>query len=94
MTPLEGELLRQIGAMGPISVAEYMAACLTHPVHGYYLAHDPLGRDFTTAPEISQMFGEIVGLALAAYWAETGAPGPFVLAEPGPGRGTLMADIL
>jgi SAM-dependent MidA family methyltransferase len=77
-----------------MSLADYMAACLTHPVHGYYVTHDPLGSDFTTAPEVSQMFGECLGLALAAHWAETGAPTPFALAEPGPGRGTLMADAL
>jgi len=94
VTPLGEALLARIAAAGPMSLAEYMAACLTHPRHGYYVTADPLGKDFTTAPEISQMFGECLGLALAAHWAETGAPRPFTLAEAGPGRGTLMADIL
>uniref|UniRef100_UPI003561A871 class I SAM-dependent methyltransferase n=1 Tax=Phaeovulum sp. TaxID=2934796 RepID=UPI003561A871 len=66
------------------------------PSHGYYTTHDPLGAagDFITAPEISQMFGEVLGLALAQTWLDQGAPARIVLAEPGPGRGTLMADIL
>ncbi len=82
--------------MGPISLADYMADCLLHPVHGYYTTRDPLGRagDFVTAPEISQMFGELLGLALAQAWQDQGAPAPFALAELGPGRGTLMADVL
>ena len=93
-TPLERLLIRQIAAQGPLNVAEYMTACLLHPQHGYYTTRDPLGRDFTTAPEISQMFGELVGLSLAQAWLDRGAPSPFVLAEAGPGRGTLMADVL
>lgn len=96
MTPLAEILARQIAATGPITVAEYMAACLMHPQHGYYTTRDPLGAagDFVTAPEISQMFGELVGLALAQAWLDRGRPDPFVLAEAGPGRGTLMADAL
>lgn len=96
MTPLEQRLARQIAASGPMTVADYMAACLGDPEHGYYTTRDPLGAggDFTTAPEISQMFGELVGLALAQGWLDQGAPAPFALAELGPGRGTLMADIL
>jgi SAM-dependent MidA family methyltransferase len=96
MTPLGEILIRRIAATGPISVAEYMAECLMHPVHGYYMTRDPLGRDgdFITAPEISQMFGELIGLAMAQCWAEQGRPSCFVLAELGPGRGTLMADLL
>ncbi|WP_375263757.1 class I SAM-dependent methyltransferase [Palleronia sp.] len=96
MTPLAEILARQIAVTGPITVAEYMAACLMHPQHGYYTTRDPLGAagDFVTAPEISQMFGELVGLALAQAWLERGRPDPFVLAELGPGRGTLMADAL
>ena len=95
MTPLYALLARRIAATGPISLAEYMAECLLHPDHGDYATRDPLGRagDFTTAPEISQMFGELIGLMLAQSWLDQGAPAPFVLAEPGPGRGTLMADI-
>lgn len=96
MTPLGQRLARRIGTDGPMTVADYMAACLGDPELGYYTTRDPLGTagDFTTAPEISQMFGELVGLALAQAWLDQGAPAPFALAEPGPGRGTLMADLL
>lgn len=96
MTPLARILQRRIAATGPISVADYMADCLLHPDHGYYATRDPFGvaGDFTTAPEISQMFGELLGLALAQAWLDQGAPASFTLAELGPGRGTLMADIL
>ena len=77
-------------------LADFMAECLFHPQHGYYVAGDPLGAggDFTTAPEISQTFGEMLGLCLAQSWLDQGRPAPFALAELGPGRGTLMADIL
>ncbi len=96
MTPLAHLLIDRIRAGGPITVAEYMAECLLHPVHGYYNTREPFGAagDFTTAPEISQMFGELFGLALAQAWLDQGAPAPFTLAELGPGRGTLMADVL
>jgi SAM-dependent MidA family methyltransferase len=96
MTELERILIAQIDADGPITLADYMTVCLMHPRHGYYSTRDPLGAagDFTTAPEISQMFGELMGLALAQSWLDQGAPAPFTLAELGPGRGTLMADIL
>ncbi len=96
MTPLGRLLAERIREGGPITVADYMAECLLHPVHGYYTTRDPFGAagDFTTAPEISQMFGELLGLALAQAWLDRGAPAPFTLAELGPGRGTLMADIL
>ncbi|MDZ4136254.1 MAG: SAM-dependent methyltransferase [Paracoccaceae bacterium] len=96
MTPLESLLIRRIKANGPISLADYMADCLLHPQHGYYTTRDPFGQggDFTTAPEISQMFGELIGLCLAQSWLDQGAPARFTLAELGPGRGTLMADLL
>ncbi len=96
MTPLHEIITRRIRADGPMPVAEYMALCLGHPEHGYYTTRDPLGRsgDFTTAPEISQMFGEMLGLWLVQAWMDRGSPIPFVLAELGPGRGTLMADAL
>lgn len=96
MTALRDALVARIARTGPISVAEYMTECLLHPVHGYYTTRDPLGAagDFTTAPEISQMFGELIGLWLAQVWMDQGAPGEIALAELGPGRGTLMADIL
>jgi len=96
MTALKDILLRQIRAQGPISIAEYMTQCLLHPRHGYYTTRDPLGvqGDFTTAPQISQMFGEMLGLLVAQVWLDQGRPAPFTLAELGPGRGTLMSDIL
>jgi len=95
MTALYDLLKRRIALTGPMTLADYMADCLMHPEHGYYTRQDPLGAagDFTTAPEISQMFGELLGLCLAQAWLDQGAPGAFTLAEPGPGRGTLMADI-
>jgi len=96
MTPLATLLAERIREDGPITVADYMAECLLHPVHGYYTTREPFGEkgDFITAPEISQMFGELFGLALAQAWLDQGAPSPFTLAELGPGRGTLMADML
>jgi NADH dehydrogenase [ubiquinone] 1 alpha subcomplex assembly factor 7 len=96
MTPLANLLIRRIQATGPITLADYMADCLMHPQHGYYATRDPFGAggDFTTAPEISQMFGELLGLCLAQTWLDQGAPTRFTLAELGPGRGTLMADVL
>ncbi|MFC3180906.1 class I SAM-dependent methyltransferase [Cypionkella sinensis] len=96
MTALAEHLRARIHANGPISVADYMAECLLHPQHGYYSTRDPFGArgDFTTAPEISQMFGELLGLCLAQTWLDQGAPTRFTLAELGPGRGTLMADVL
>lgn len=95
-SPLEDRLRRLIRTGGPMPVSDYMAACLFDPEHGYYASREPFGRDgdFTTAPEISQMFGEIVGAWLIHAWSLIGRPDPFVLAEMGPGRGTLMADIL
>ena len=96
MTPLAALLIRRIQATGPITLADYMADCLMHPQHGYYATRDPFGTagDFTTAPEISQMFGELLGLSLAQAWLDQGAVPGFTLAELGPGRGTLMADVL
>lgn len=96
MTPLAAIIAARIRATGPISLAEYMQVCLMDSRHGYYATRDPFGTagDFTTAPEIHQMFGELCGLALAQTWLDQGAPAPFALVEPGPGRGTLMADML
>ena len=96
MTPLAALLMRRIAATGPIRLSDFMADCLLHPDHGYYATRDPFGAagDFTTAPEISQMFGELLGLCLAQAWLDQGAPAAFTLAELGPGRGTLMADVL
>lgn len=96
MNPLVAIIRDEIAAGGPISVARYMALCLAHPRHGYYVTRDPLGAggDFTTAPEISQMFGELLGLWAAQVWLDLGRPAPFRLVELGPGRGVLMADAL
>ncbi len=93
---LAQHLARRIAASGPLTLAEFMAEALLHPDHGYYTTREPFGTqgDFTTAPEISQMFGELLGLCLAQAWVDQGCPPAFVLAELGPGRGTLMADLL
>lgn len=96
MTALAHVLIRQIAQSGPLTVADYMSACLLHPTLGYYTTRTPFGAqgDFITAPETSQMFGELLGLCLAQAWMDQGSPAPFTLAELGPGRGTCMADIL
>ena len=96
MTPLEEELRALIAAEGPMTLERFMGLALAHPKHGYYATHDPIGAagDFITAPEISQMFGELAGLWAAEVWALMGSPAPLRLIELGPGRGTLMADAL
>jgi SAM-dependent MidA family methyltransferase len=96
MSALGDEIKALIGQEGPISLERYMALALTHPAHGYYMGRDPFGAegDFTTAPEISQMFGELIGLWAAEVWAAMGGPNPLRLIELGPGRGTLMSDAL
>lgn len=95
-SPLELLIRQQIAATGPMPVARYMQLCLSHPEHGYYLKRDPLGRegDFITAPEVSQMFGELIGLWAASVWSAMGAPEEVKFIELGPGRGTMMADAL
>lgn len=95
MTALKDIIAQRIRATGPLTIADYMELCLLHPQHGYYATRDPFGRegDFITAPEISQIFGELCGLALMQSWLDQGRPAPFTLAEPGPGRGTLMNDM-
>lgn len=94
--PLENIIRELITYNGSLSVAAYWSLCLSHPEHGYYMNRDPLGAqgDFTTAPEISQLFGEMVGIWIAERWHEMGQPEAFYLVECGPGRGTLMADVL
>jgi NADH dehydrogenase [ubiquinone] 1 alpha subcomplex assembly factor 7 len=94
--PLLAHLARRIRAAGPMSIAAYMEEALFHPRWGYYATRDPLGArgDFTTAPEISQVFGELIGLWCAELWQRIGAPDPVLLVELGPGRGTLMRDAL
>ncbi|MFY9895223.1 MAG: SAM-dependent methyltransferase [Xanthobacteraceae bacterium] len=95
-SPLETEIRRLIAAAGPMSIAEYMRLCLTHPQYGYYVTRDPLGAhgDFVTAPEISQMFGELIGVWMVAVWQQMGSPENVRVVELGPGRGTLMSDAL
>jgi len=92
VTPLERALRERIAAEGPITVETFMEACNAY----YYATRDPLGAggDFTTAPEISQMFGELVGAALAECWQRAGSPADAIYVELGPGRGTLAADAL
>ena len=89
-------MLRRLQRAGPMTVAEYMAEALHNRSGGYYASDDPFGAggDFVTAPEISQMFGELVGLWTLSAWIGAGAPKPACLVELGPGRGTLMADML
>jgi NADH dehydrogenase [ubiquinone] 1 alpha subcomplex assembly factor 7 len=96
VAPLIDEIRRLIAAGGPMPVAAYMRLCLTHPKYGYYINRDPLGvgGDFITSPEISQMFGELIGLWIAAVWRQMGAPENLRLIELGPGRGTLLHDAL
>ncbi|MBB5702570.1 SAM-dependent MidA family methyltransferase [Ochrobactrum daejeonense] len=95
-TTLEDRLKRMIATTGPISVADYMAACLGDREAGYYTTREPFGRegDFVTAPEVSQMFGELIGIWCVSEWEALGRPDAFVLCEIGPGRGTLMSDML
>jgi len=98
LTPL-GEILKaSIKQVGPISVADFMDVCLAHPEHGYYMNKETakIGKagDFVTAPEISQMFGELLGVWGVATWEKLGTPRAFRLAEIGPGKGTLMQDVL
>jgi NADH dehydrogenase [ubiquinone] 1 alpha subcomplex assembly factor 7 len=96
MSSLKDSISRHIRAHGPMSLAQYMSEALMHPTHGYYTNEQVFGAqgDFTTAPEISQIFGELVGLWAADLWQRAGAPSPFQLVEMGPGRGTLMVDAL
>jgi NADH dehydrogenase [ubiquinone] 1 alpha subcomplex assembly factor 7 len=93
---LDQQIDLQIRTSGPMSVATYMGLCLTHPSKGFYRAGEPIGTsgDFITAPEISQMFGELIGFWLVNLWQQMNEPKAFTLLELGPGRGTLMADIL
>jgi NADH dehydrogenase [ubiquinone] 1 alpha subcomplex assembly factor 7 len=96
MTPL-GRIIKQIiESEGPVSIERFMALSLGDPRYGYYMTRDPFGAkgDFITAPEISQIFGELIGLWCADLWLRAGSPKPFSLVELGPGRGTLMKDVL
>ncbi len=96
MNVLAQEIAAMIAADGPISLERFMTLALLHPRHGYYRTQRPIGAagDFITAPEIHQMFGELIGLWAVEVWQQMGEPSPFHLIELGPGRGTLMADLL
>ncbi|MFC3076288.1 class I SAM-dependent methyltransferase [Shinella pollutisoli] len=95
-TPLARKIKALIRASGPISVTDYFALCLADPEYGYYRTRDPFGRagDFVTAPEVSQLFGEMLGVFLVHAWQKHGGPAGVRIAEIGPGRGTMMADML
>lgn len=95
-TELEKVIRKIISLNGPMSIEAYWNLCLFHPEHGYYITRDPFGQagDFTTAPEISQLFGEMIGIWIVEQWVKLGQPKAIYIVECGPGRGTLMADIL
>lgn len=96
MTPMLEHLIDRITRDGPLTIARFMKDSLTHPDHGYYMTRDPLGErgDFVTAPEISQVFGELIGLWCARVWQSMGSPDRFRWVEMGPGRGTMMTDAI
>lgn len=96
MKSLADLIVSEIRANGPMDLGAFMGHALGHPQYGYYMTRDPFGQggDFVTAPEISQIFGELIGAWAADLWMRMGQPTPFILAEGGPGRGTLMADAL
>ncbi|MBF0250798.1 MAG: SAM-dependent methyltransferase [Alphaproteobacteria bacterium] len=95
-TPLFDLIRHEIAHDGPITVARFMELALGHPEHGYYMTRDPFGLegDFITSPEITQMFGEMIGLWSVVVWQSMGRPDPVNVVELGPGRGTLMGDAL
>ncbi len=95
-SPLEKEIRRLIAVSGPMPIARYMSLCLAHPQYGYYVTRDPFGAggDFTTAPEVSQIFGELLGLWTLSVWRMMDEPDTINLIELGPGRGTMMRDAL
>ena len=94
--PLARRIVRRLRAEGPMPLYAWMAIALHDPEHGYYRRREPIGAagDFITAPEISQVFGELIGLWCALNWQAIGQPEPVILAELGPGTGALMADLL
>jgi NADH dehydrogenase [ubiquinone] 1 alpha subcomplex assembly factor 7 len=100
MASLLDHLKARLEREGALTVADFMGEALTHPLSGYYMHGDPFGAphmaggDFVTAPEISQMFGELIGVWCADTWMRLGRPSPCLLVELGPGRGSLMADAL
>jgi SAM-dependent MidA family methyltransferase len=95
-TPLGSLIAKMIAEDGPMGLDRYMQLCLGHGEHGYYMSRDPFGArgDFTTAPEVSQIFGELIGIWCVSTWQIMQAPDPVRVIEIGPGRGTLMSDLL
>ncbi|GLQ37238.1 TetR family transcriptional regulator [Rhizobium albus] len=95
-TPLADKIVRLIETGGPLSVSDYFHICLSDPQHGYYMTREPFGAsgDFITAPEVTQLFGEMIAIFLLGGWQAAGMPRPVRLVELGPGRGTLMKDML
>ncbi len=95
-TPLGEKIKNLVRINGPMSVTDYFALCLSDPEFGYYRTHEPFGTsgDFITAPEVSQIFGEMIGVFLVNAWKRHGLPNPVRLTEIGPGRGTMMSDML
>ncbi|MCC0036644.1 MAG: class I SAM-dependent methyltransferase [Hoeflea sp.] len=96
MTPLAEKIVNLIQQTGPLKISDYFALCLADPDHGYYQRREPFGQsgDFVTAPEISQLFGEMIGVFLVQAWQAQGSPEKTRIVEIGPGRGTLMSDAL
>ena len=96
MTNLQSILIDKISTKGPMPLSDYIHLCLFHPIYGYYVKGPVFGLDgdFTTAPEISQMFGELLAISILQAWIDQGSPSKIILAELGPGKGTMMADIL
>jgi SAM-dependent MidA family methyltransferase len=96
MTNLKSILIEEINLNGPMPLSDYIQQCLFHPIYGYYVKEPVFGTDgdFITAPEISQMFGELLAMSILQAWIDQGSPSKIILAELGPGRGTLMADVL
>ena len=95
-TPLADRIKSLIRSNGPISVADYFSICLSDPKDGYYQSKQPFGSsgDFTTAPEVSQLFGEMLGIFVVHAWQQHQMPSQTCLIEIGPGRGTMMLDML
>ncbi|HEX8048559.1 class I SAM-dependent methyltransferase [Rhizobium sp.] len=95
-TPLGEKIKAIIRANGPVSITDYFSLCLADPQHGYYKTREPFGSvgDFVTAPEISQLFGEMIGIFMVHAWQRHDTPSDVRLVEIGPGRGTMMADMV